>query len=51
MSCRKQADITARVAENDREIIAGLEANIAELEKLQEESVKETEQKIIAFKK
>ena len=33
-----KADITARVAENDREIIAGLEANIAELEKLQEEN-------------
>ena len=33
-----KADITARVAENDREIIAGLEANIAELEKLQEET-------------
>ena len=32
-----KADITARVAENDREIIAGLEANIAELEKLQQE--------------
>ena len=31
-------DITARVAENDREIIAGLEANIAELEKLQQEN-------------
>lgn len=33
-----KADITARVAENDREIIAGLEANIAELEKLQQEN-------------
>lgn len=33
-----KADVTARVAENDREIIAGLEANIAELEKLQEEN-------------
>ena len=33
-----KADITARVAENDRQIIAGLEANIEELEKLQEEN-------------
>ena len=33
-----KADITARVAENDREIIAGLEANFAELEKLQQDN-------------
>ena len=33
-----KADITARVAENDRQIIAGLEASIEELEKLQEEN-------------
>ena len=33
-----KADITARVAENDREIIAGLEQNITELQALQEEN-------------
>lgn len=33
-----KADITARVAENDREIIAGLEKNISDLQDLQEQN-------------
>ena len=33
-----KADITARVAENDRAIITGLEENISELQKLQEQN-------------